>query len=54
MPNCCDGTNLWAMTETQFHDLDRFVAYANKQFELGLLAGCFAGKRVEPDGLLYE
>jgi hypothetical protein len=37
------------MTETQFHDLDRFVAYSEKQFQLPLLAGCFADGRVDPD-----
>jgi hypothetical protein len=36
------------MTDAQFNDLDRFVAYADKQFELKLLAGCFASDRVEP------
>jgi len=36
------------MSDPQFEDLDRFVAYANKQFQLRLLAGCFAGDRVEP------
>ncbi len=33
------------MTDAQFNDLDRFVAYADKQFELRLLAGCFADGR---------
>jgi len=28
--------------------LDRFVAYAQKQFQLPLLAGCFASERCEP------
>lgn len=36
------------MTEAQFDHLDRFVAYADKQFELKLLAGCFAGERADP------
>jgi hypothetical protein len=36
------------MTDAQFDDLDRFVAYADKQFELRLLAGCFASDRAEP------
>ena len=36
------------MTDGQFDDLDRFVAYADKQFELRLLAGCFASERAEP------
>jgi hypothetical protein len=37
------------MSEAQFNHLDRFVAYANKQFELSLLAGCFADDRADPD-----
>ena len=37
------------MTDAQFNDLDRFVAYAEKQFELPLLAGCFADSRVDPE-----
>jgi hypothetical protein len=37
------------MSEVQFDQLDRFVAYANQQFELNLLAGCFATGRAEPD-----
>jgi hypothetical protein len=36
------------MTDAQFDDLDRFVAYADKQFNLRLLAGCFASDRAEP------
>jgi len=36
------------MTDAQFDDLDRFVAYADKQFGLRLLAGCFASDRAEP------
>ena len=36
------------MTDTQFKDLDRFVSYAEKQFDLPLLAGCFADGRVDP------
>ncbi len=37
------------MTDTSFNDLDRFVTYSDKQFELSLLAGCFANSRAEPD-----
>ena len=37
------------MAELVFDDLDRFVTYADKQFELRLLAGCFADSRLEPD-----
>ena len=37
------------MTEAQFKDLDRFVTYANKQFQLSLLAGCFADGRDDPE-----
>jgi hypothetical protein len=36
------------MTEPDFQDLNRFVTYANKQFDLRLLAGCFASSRAEP------
>jgi hypothetical protein len=36
------------MTDAQFKDLDRFVAYSNKQFDLPLLAGCFADGRADP------
>ena len=35
-------------TDTPFDDLDRFVAYADKQFDLRLLAGSFATNRTEP------
>lgn len=37
------------MTDTQFKDLDRFVSYAEKQFDLPLLAGCLADGRVDPE-----
>jgi len=36
------------MTDAQFKDLDRFVSYAEKQFDLHLLAGCFADGRADP------
>ena len=36
------------MSEGQFDDLDGFVAYAEKQFHLPLLAGCFASDRADP------
>lgn len=36
------------MSEVAFDDLDRFVAYAQKQFQLSLLAGCFASRRCAP------
>jgi hypothetical protein len=36
------------MGETQFDDLNHFVAYAEKQFQLPLLAGCFASARQDP------
>jgi Transposase DDE domain len=36
------------MTDAQFQDLDRFVAYAEKQFDLPRLAGCFTDGRAEP------
>jgi hypothetical protein len=37
------------MTDPQFCELDHFVAYAQKQFDLSLLAGCFADDRQEPE-----
>jgi hypothetical protein len=37
------------MAELPFKDLERFVAYADKQFELSLLAGCFADERADPE-----
>jgi hypothetical protein len=37
------------VVEPDFQLLDRFVAYAHKRFELGLLAGCFADARQEPE-----
>jgi len=37
------------MTDFQFQDLDRFVSYAQKQFDLPLLAGCFTDDRVDPE-----
>lgn len=37
------------MTEAQFKDLDRFVSYAEKQFQLPVLAGCFADTRNDPE-----
>ena len=37
------------MTDPQFKDLDRFVSYGEKQFDLPLLAGCFADGRADPE-----
>jgi hypothetical protein len=37
------------MIEAPFQDLSRFVSYAQKQFNLSLLAGCFADGRLDPD-----
>jgi Transposase DDE domain len=48
MPSCCGGRKSLAITEVQFNQLDGFVAYADKQFELNLLAGCFATDRADP------
>src|ERR1044072_6690797 len=36
------------MTEPQFKELDSFVCYAQKHFDLPLLAGCFADERSDP------
>ena len=37
------------MTDTDFQQLDRFVAYSQKRFELPRLAGCFGDSRQDPD-----
>ena len=37
------------MSEVPFNHLERFVSYADKQFQLRLLAGCFADDRADPD-----
>ena len=37
------------MTEALFKDLDRFVSYAEKHFDLPLLAGCFTDSRSDPE-----
>ena len=37
------------MSEVRFDDLDRFVTYAQKQFQLPLLAGCFDSARSDPE-----
>jgi hypothetical protein len=37
------------VTNTGFHQLSQFVSYAEKHFELPLLAGSFTDTRVEPD-----
>ena len=36
------------MTDALFNHLDRFVAYADKKFNLSLLAGCFGDNRADP------
>ena len=37
------------MTDIDFQQLDRFVAYSEKRFALPLLAGCFGDRRQDPD-----
>lgn len=37
------------MTNTDFTQLSQFVSYAQKRFDLPLLAGCFADARPQPD-----
>ena len=37
------------MTNTDFTQLSQFVTYAQKRFDLPLLAGCFADARPQPD-----
>ena len=36
------------MNDTDFAQLERFVSYTRKRFDLPLLAGCFADARLEP------
>jgi hypothetical protein len=49
MPNCYGEKKASAVTETDFQQLNQFVAYAQKRFELPLLAGCFGDRREDPD-----
>ena len=49
MPNCYDEKKASAVTESDFHQLDQFVSYAQKRFKLPLLAGCFGDSRQDPD-----
>ena len=37
------------MSDANFQDLGRFVSYATKQFNLPLLGGCLADRRVAPE-----
>ena len=48
MLSCCGGKKTSEMTDTQFKDLDRFVSYSEKHFDLPLLAGCFGDERACP------
>ena len=48
MPRCCGRKKTLKVTEAQFKELDGFVAYSEKHFDLPLLAGCFTDGRVEP------
>ena len=49
MPNCCGEKKASEVTDTDFQQLDQFVSYAEKRFELPLLAGCFGDSRQDPD-----
>ena len=49
MPSSYGENPALAVTDTDFHQLDQFVAYAEQRFELPLLAGCFGDSRQEPD-----
>jgi hypothetical protein len=49
MPSCCGEKKAWEVTEADFHQLERFVRYAHKRFQLPLLAGCFDDGRQDPD-----
>ena len=37
------------MIEPRFTELDRFYRYAEKQFDLPLLVGCFGDGRIDPE-----
>ena len=37
------------MNDAQFQELSQFVSYAQKHFDLSLLAGCFGDTRREPE-----
>jgi len=49
MPNCYGAKKASPVTDTDFQQLDGFVAYAEKRFKLPLLAGCFDDRRQDPD-----
>ena len=49
MRSCCGEKKTSVVTDTDFHQLDRFVAYTQKRFDLSLLAGCFGDSRQDPD-----
>lgn|SRR5208282_1055670 len=49
MPSCCGEKKASGMTESDFHQLEEFVAYSQKRFALPLLAGCFQDSRQDPD-----
>ncbi len=49
MPSCSGGRKTSAVNDAQFNQLDRFIAYADKQFQLPLLAGLFADERADPE-----
>lgn len=49
MPNSYGEKKASEVTDTNFQQLDQFVSYAQKRFELALLAGCFGDSRQDPD-----
>ena len=49
MPNCSAATNLCTVNSADFSQLSQFVAYAQKRFDLHLLAGGFADSRPQPE-----
>jgi hypothetical protein len=48
MPNSYGENTALPVNDTDFHQLDQFVCYAEKRFALPLLAGCFGDSRQEP------
>ena len=49
MPNSCAGANPFTVINADVSQLSRFVHYAQKRFDLSLLAGQFADARPEPE-----
>lgn len=48
-PNCFAETILLKLSSADFNQLSQFVSYANKRFDLSLLAGTFGDGRPQPE-----